>query len=149
MDALTVTIKGEAKELKVSSGVPGIYVLGPNSINGKSHWLQESGSNAIWYGKYGWSIGSQNAMVSSRLASMISFEYVASPQLATTWEYFDGSKFSQLEHVLVEPGTFIIKTKQKHQISCQSYIGYFDSLFHFFLWCAKFQISKFDIMYGS
>ena len=112
MDALTVTIKGETKELKVSSGVQGIYVLGPNSINGKSYWLQESGSNAIWYGILGWGIGSKDAMVSSRLASIISSKYVASPQLATTWQYFDGSKFTQLEDVLVEPGTYIFNIKK-------------------------------------
>ena len=122
MVALTVTIKGKAKDTQVSNGVPGIYVLGPNSINGKSHWLQESGSNAIWYGILGWGIGSKDAMVSSRLASIISSKYVASPQLATTWQYFDGSKFTQLEDVLVEPGTFMIKTKQEHQIRGHLYI---------------------------
>ena len=112
MDALTVTIKGKTKDAQVSNGVPGIYVLGPNSINGKSHWLQESGSNAIWHGIIGWGIGSKDAMVSSRWASIISFEYVASPQLATTWKYFDGSKFTQLEDVLVEPGTYIFNIKK-------------------------------------
>ena len=112
MDALTVTIKGEAKELKVSNGVPGIYVLKPNSINGKSHWLQESGSNAIWYGKLGWCIGSQGAMVRNRLPSIATPEDVASPQLATTWFYHDGSKISQLEDVLVEPGTYIFNIKK-------------------------------------
>ena len=107
---LTVTIEGEAKEFKVSSKLLGIYVLGPTSINGKSHWRQESGSNAIWYGEQGWVIGPQDAShyISS---SFISFDDVASPQLATTWTYFDGSEIIQLKDVLVEPGTFIIKTK--------------------------------------
>ena len=121
MDALTVKIKGEAKELKISSGVPGIYVLGLNSINGKLHWLQESGSNAIWYGKCGWNIGSQDE-IGSDFGAIATPERVGSPQLATTWFYHDGSKISQLEDVLVEPGTLMIKTKQEHQIRGHLYI---------------------------
>ena len=116
MDALTVTIKGEAKELKVSSGVPGIYVLGPNSINGKSHWLQKSSSNAIWYHKgiefSAWCIGSQDDIVSGLPPSIISFEDVASPQDITTWMYSDGEDHILSHDILVAPGTYIFNIKK-------------------------------------
>ena len=106
---MTVTIKGEAKDAQFS-GIPGIYVLGPNSINGKLHWLKESDSNinAIWYNKgngwSGWGIGSQDDIVGS-FASILSFDGVASPQEVSTWHYYDGSSYNILDGILVQPGT--------------------------------------------
>ena len=54
---LIITLKGEAN--KAQSSRPGIYILGPKPVNGKSHWLQESGTNSIWFdNKHGnWKIG--------------------------------------------------------------------------------------------
>ena len=146
MDALTVKIKGEAKvytkELKISSGVPGIYVLGLNSINGKLHWLQESGSNAIWYGKYGWNIGSQDEIGSDfgSIATLYPWDK-ASPQLATTWFYHDGSKISQLEDVLVEPGTFMIKQNKNIKLVVSLILGI---LIHCFIFSCGVQNFKFQ-----
>ena len=96
-----VTIKGEAKDAQVNNGVPGIYVLGPNSINGKSHWLQESGSNAIFYNtKFGWGIDS----LEDGLANILSFDKVASPLEAGNWKGYNGTTYIDIafHDVLVE-----------------------------------------------
>ena len=109
IDALTVTLKREAKNAKSISGIPGTYVLGPNLISSKSHWLQDSGSNAIWYNEDGmlgkWIIGSQDAIGQTYVPSILSYDDVDSPQEATTWQYYDGKMFIPSKDILVEPGT--------------------------------------------
>jgi hypothetical protein len=98
---LTVTLKGKASQNSSSSA--GLYILGPNLINNKSHWLQSSGSNAIWYNKdiEIWAIGSQDYLGSVN-SDILSTEEVYSPQEATTWEYFDGNKFIESVDILVD-----------------------------------------------
>ena len=112
-DALTVTINGEVENTQLS-GIPGTYVLGPNSINGKSHWLQESDSNAIWYnqgnGWGGWFIGSQENIINN-IALIISFGGVVSPQEVSTWYYYNGSSYIISDDILVDSGTCIHHTK--------------------------------------
>ena len=107
---MTVTLKREAKNAKSSSGIPGTYVLGPNLINSKSHWLQDSGSNAIWYSNEGgtsgtWIIGSQDAIGQIVGHFFLSFDDVDSPQEATTWQYYNGKTYISSDDILVEPGT--------------------------------------------
>ena len=54
---LAVRLKGEVA-VKWAESV-GVYNLSPNLVNGKSNWLQESGSCALWYDKDNekWKIG--------------------------------------------------------------------------------------------
>ena len=106
---MIVTLKGEAKNAQ--SSVAGTYILEPKPENGKSHWLQTNGSNAIWYdSKYGdWNIGSQDNLGSDQ-ALVYSDDDVASPQVATAWQYDDGKQqFIVSDDILVdtfvEPGT--------------------------------------------
>ena len=107
---MTVTINGEVENTQLS-GIPGIYVLGPNSINGKSHWLQESDSNAIWYNQWGgWFIGSQENIINN-IALIISFDGVVSPQEVSTWYYYNGSSYIISDDILVDSGTCIHHTK--------------------------------------
>jgi hypothetical protein len=98
---LIVTLKGQAKDAQYS--VAGIYVLEPNPINDKSHWLQNSGSKAIWYHEeIGiWTIGS----LQWKAPDIISLEKVGSPQEATTWQYFDGKEFIASDDIMVD--TFV------------------------------------------
>ena len=111
---MIVTLKGQAKDAQYS--VAGIYVLGPNPINDKSHWLQNSGSEAIWYIKETgtWTIGSQEYL-GSFAPNILSLENVSSPQEAKTWHYFDGKKFIVSDDIMVdtfvEAGTCIIYSK--------------------------------------
>ena len=105
---MIVTLKGKASQN--SSRSAGLYILGPNLINGKSHWLQSSGSNAIWYNKEIeiWAIGSQDYL-GSFTADILSTEKVSSPQEATNWEFFDGEKFIDiLVDTVDKSGTLII-----------------------------------------
>ena len=83
---LVVKLKGGAKDYQSSRA--GIYILGPNTVNRKSHWLQDSGKNAIWYYKGHWNIANHRYL-GSHQASIYSPEDVAGPQDATTWKYYN------------------------------------------------------------
>ena len=105
---LIVKLKGQYKDAQ--SSLAGIYVLEPNPINDKSHWLKNSGSEAIWYnteiGIYPgiWAIGFQRNL-GSKAAMIISLEDVSSPQEATTWQYFDGKDYVVSDVIMVD--TFV------------------------------------------
>ena len=107
---MIVTLKGEAKVVQFNS--PGIYVLGPNAVNGKSHWLQDPGPNAIWFDKEkeSWNIGNQDGIGGS-VAGIASFDKVASPQEASTWQYSNNgwtiSDDILVDTFIVEPGMYI------------------------------------------
>ena len=104
---MTVELKGEAKDAQGSKA--GLYILGPNEVNGKSHWLQDSGTNAIWYDKANgnWNIGDQDN-IGSTVSSIYTSEDVAGPQEATNWQYHSGGgKWITSDDILVftfEPG---------------------------------------------
>ena len=51
---LTVELMGEARDAQSSRAE--IYIRGHYTVNGKSHWLQDSGTNAIWYYKDHWNL---------------------------------------------------------------------------------------------
>ena len=94
----------------------GIYVLEPNPMNDKSHWLKTSGSKAIWYNKEFeiWAIGSRKNLGSHK-ANFFSVEDVSSPHEATTWQYWDVTDYSVSDDIMVdtfvETGTCIIYSK--------------------------------------
>ena len=101
---LIVTAKGEAKDTQSSRA--GIYILGPNPVNGKPYWLQNSSSNAIWYDdKQGrWHIA---PLLSS--GWIYSPDDVATPQVATTWKYYNKKWIASddiLVETYVEPGMY-------------------------------------------
>ena len=108
---LVVTLKGEAK--KAQSSRAGIYVLATEMVNGKSHWLQDTGDSAIWYDKENkdWNIGLQNEVGSPIPAGLYTNEDVAGPQKATTWKYLDDGKWLTSDNgtsvdTFVETGTY-------------------------------------------
>ena len=102
---LIVTLKGEAKVTQSSRA--GIYVLGPDLVNKRLHWLQDPGSNSIWYDdkNENWMIGSQNDL-GTITGGIYSYNDVAGPQLATTWKYYGDDKWITSDDILVEPGTY-------------------------------------------
>ena len=105
---MIVTLKGDVKDALSSRA--GIYVLGPNKINGKSHWLQDLGTNAIWHDKVNgnWNIGSLNGLGGTG-AWITTQQDGAGPQEATTWKYFN-DKWTTSDDIFVdtfvEPGTY-------------------------------------------
>ena len=106
---MTVELKG--KPLEGQGTNPGLYILAPNLVNGKSHWLQDSRINAIWYdNKDGdWIIGPQGSIGGSKQIAFYTNEDVVSPQEATTWKYYSVAlgKWINSDDILVftfEPG---------------------------------------------
>ena len=113
---LTVELKGKAKDAQ--STKPGLYILGPNEVNGRSHWVQDSGTMAIWYDKSDgdWNIGHQdNIGKTSAAIGIYTTEDVAGPQGATTWKYSSGDEWITSDtDVLVntfKPGMYINRRK--------------------------------------
>ena len=106
---LIVTLNGGAKVAQ--SSMAGIYVLGPDLVNGKSHWLQDPGSNSIWYNdkKGTWNIATQNYLGSEK-AYIYSDNDVAGPQVAKTWRYLN-NKWITSDNILVD--TFVEPGKYK------------------------------------
>ena len=111
---LIVTLKGEVKDAQPN--IAGTYVLEPKLENGKSHWLQHTGTNAIWWYnntvKF-WAIGPQDNL-GSKTVSIVSYDNVTGPEEATTWQYVDGDldswiisdKNNILVDTFVEKGTY-------------------------------------------
>ena len=101
---MIVTLKGEAKDTKSSRA--GIYVLGPDLVSSKSHWLQDYGTHSIWYNKEVkiWAIGPQINLGSSS-ASIISYDEVTGPEEATNWQYAH-TKWITSDDIYVEAGTY-------------------------------------------
>ena len=100
---MVVKLKGKAKDAQ--SSMAGIYILGPDMINGKSHWLQDSGTNAIWYYKDHWNIAEQDYLGSDQ-AWIFSPKDLAGPQEATTWQYYN-------DKWIISKDIFVEGTKSK------------------------------------
>ena len=83
---MVVKLIGGAKDAQ--SSMAGTYILGPDKVNQRSHWLQDPGTNAIWYYKGNWNIADHRYLGSNQ-AWIYSPEDVAGPQEATTWKYYD------------------------------------------------------------
>ena len=101
---LIVTLKEQSTDAQ--SSLAGIYVLEPNPMNDKSHWLKTSGSKAIWYNKEFeiWAIGSRKNLGSHK-AKFFSVDDVSSPHEATTWQYWDVTDYSVSDDIMVD--TFV------------------------------------------
>ena len=114
---MIVTLEGEAKDAHSSSA--GKYILGPDPVNGKPHWLQDQGSKAIWHFKddEAWVIGLKEDL-GSILALIASFDEVASPQEATSWQYNDGKEWIKTsDDVLVFiPGAYVMANIESTQL---------------------------------
>ena len=71
------------------SSKEGNYTLSIDTVNGKSYWMQEEGTSAIWFDKkYGnWKIGSKDNLGTSA-SGLYSNANVKKPQDATIWNYY-------------------------------------------------------------
>ena len=96
---LIVTLKGDPKYHQ--AGRAGIYVLGPNAVNERSHWLQDPGPNAIWYNNGSWKIGDQR-ILGGTLAGLKSYDGLGGPQEATSWKYANDVKWITSDDILVD-----------------------------------------------
>ena len=111
---ITVDLKDAAKDVQGSR--KGIYILGPNKINGKHHWIQKGGSNALWYSPLGlWKIVPKDNL-GEEMGGIVSSDGSAGPLEAKTWEYvsadykwIDGSDMITLSSNLFE--SFQLRTQ--------------------------------------
>ena len=79
-------MSGGAKDAQ--SRREGIYKRSLDIFNGKSYWIQEEGTSALWFDKTNknWKIGTKEAKRSS--SGLYSNVYVDQPQEATIWNYW-------------------------------------------------------------
>ena len=87
VEKLIVKLNGGAKDAQ--SKREGIYKLSLDIVNGKSYWIQEEGTSALWFDKkYGnWKIGSKENLGTSA-SGLYSNANVDDPQDTTIWNYW-------------------------------------------------------------
>ena len=80
-------MSGGAKD--VQSSREGTYKLSLDIVNGKSYWMQEEGTNAIWFDKtfFNWKIGTKTGL-GGTTSALYSNGNVDEPQDATIWNYY-------------------------------------------------------------
>ena len=86
---LTVKTKGEFGVMWADC--EGIYNLSPKLVNGKAHWLQESGPNAIWSDNYfkNWKIGHVSNLGGSKCKILTNRNTGRDlPTKAFPWKYY-------------------------------------------------------------
>ena len=106
---ITITLKGAAKEAHSSRA--GIYILHPDDVNGKEHWVQQGGSNALWYDKtlQNWKIGKKDNLGSS--TGGIKSDDSITPLETTIWKYTKNDTWIEASgEIILSPGnTYLIK----------------------------------------
>ena len=75
-------------------------------MNNKPYWLQESGTDAIWYDKnfQNWKIGHESNLGSGSGARMLSYRgtgATALPQEATPWQYLKDGNWTPSSDIII------------------------------------------------
>lgn len=84
--------------------IEGIYILGPNLVNGKAYWIQEGGSVALWYtndGEGNWNIGHLENLGSGNVG-LFCFDESDVPIEIITWIYRDGNEWEETTDVSIQ-----------------------------------------------
>ena len=103
---LTVKLKGEVRDKWQDK--EGVYSLSPNLLNGKSIWLQESGSNALWYDKWydNWKIGFVYSLGGSNCSLKSDTNTEGNPpHKVAPWKYMKNDKWTDTKDIIVEEDT--------------------------------------------
>ena len=101
---LMVILKDAAKVVHFL--VEGIYLLGPNHVNGKPHWIQEGDLTAIWYYQAHWMIGPTKDL-GKPIGAIYSPDDLGGPHRATSWNYAKDDKWIEANDLInVTPGIF-------------------------------------------
>ena len=98
-------MKGAANDVHSSRG--GIYILGSNQVNGKVHWIQEGGLNALWYDNKNWKIGLIKN-IGSGICGIYSKDNSVWPHENTSWKYMKDGKWIETTDLIIlsVPGTY-------------------------------------------
>jgi hypothetical protein len=101
-----LTVKLKSKVGARWEDTEGVYKLSSNPVNGKAHWLQEAGSNALWFDKVfqNWKIGLVSGLGGST-CKVLTHRNTArhQPHKAVPWIYYvkDG-RWIGAEDIIVE-----------------------------------------------
>ena len=83
----------------------GIYILASTKVNGKNHWLQGGGTDAIWYDKgfTNWKLGDLSSLGSST-AKILTTQGTAInslPHEVTPWTFLVNGTWTASDDVIV------------------------------------------------
>ena len=130
---LIVTLNNEAKDAQGSRA--GLYILAPNMVNEKKHWLQQGGIGAMWYCKNGFlAIGLQsNINEVECVPQLYAPGDSTGPETATGWKYLkDGGwhETSNDNDVLVELSNILlfINHKERYLNYVSTFLSIFDQI---------------------
>ena len=84
-------MKATAKDAQLLAFRGGIYIVGPNQLNGKAYWLQYEGPYAIWHFKTFWIIGHKKELGKNAINWIRSVNDSVGPHKAFNWKYFNTS----------------------------------------------------------
>ena len=97
---LKVSFTGAVKKKWNSSD--GIYILSTSLVNGKPYWLQENGSDAIWYDKNGhWNVGLESKLGQSEAKAISSLSQNSLPHELAPWKYYVNSAWTFSDDICV------------------------------------------------
>ena len=92
--------------------IEGIYILGPNLVNGKAYWIQEGGSVALWFdldnGEGNWNIGNLDNLGYGDEVGLFCFDESDVPIETITWLYNDGNEWVETTDVSILPAKGIL-----------------------------------------
>ena len=88
------------------STVEGIYILASTKVNGKPHWLQEGGTEAIWFDPVwtNWKLGSKSYLGGSK-AKILTIKDSAEgmlPHEITPWRYLINGTWTYSDDIIVK-----------------------------------------------
>ena len=102
-----LSVKLEGEVLVKQTDCVGVYNISHNLVNEKSYWVQETGTNALWYDpKYqNWKIGWSSRLGGST-AKLLTQQNTASdpPHIALPWKYMKNGKWIGTEDIVVAEG---------------------------------------------
>jgi hypothetical protein len=103
---LIVSLNGDAKEAQ--SVIEGRYLLHEDNEDWKDkYWIQDNGSNVIWYYPPNWIIGNQDDRGrDTQFAAIYSTDHFSpNPLLVSNWAYkASNGKWTRSDNVHVGPG---------------------------------------------
>ena len=105
---IIVTMKAVANDAQQLREREGIYIVGPNQINGKAYWRQNQGPYAIWHFNDYWIIGLKEVLGKNVIDGTRSVNDSIGPHKAFNWKYFNTSKYRWIE------GTNLIGVTRMH-----------------------------------
>ena len=96
------------------STIEGNYILASTKVNGKPHWLQEGGADAIWFDPVNnnWKLGSQSILGNAFGAKILTMKDSAEERLPneiTPWLYLVKGTWTYSNDIVVKGEIVLIR----------------------------------------